>query len=272
MHFAGTIIRLPKTADMTVAPMTIADVVLAAILGAAVGSFLNVVVHRLPRHESLVAPGSHCPSCRARVRAYDNVPVLAWIWLRGRCRTCRAKISTRYPLVEAMTAALCASVVATRSSAAGIVLGLLTVVVLVPVAMIDLEHHVIPNRITLPAGIAAVAAGSALDPSGELQRLIAGGAAGGAFLMIALIAPRGMGMGDVKLVALLGMLLGKAVAPAILIALLAGVLTGAIVLSRLPAERRKGAGVPFGPFLALGGVAALFVGHAILDAYLHGLK
>jgi leader peptidase (prepilin peptidase) / N-methyltransferase len=253
------------------AQMAIADVALAAILGAAVGSFLNVVVHRLPRHESLVAPGSHCPSCQSPVRAYDNVPVLAWVWLRGRCRTCRARISARYPLVEAATAMLCASVVATRSSAAGIVLGLLAVIVLVPVAMIDLEHHVIPNRITLPAAIAAAAAGSALDPSGELQRLIAAGAAGGAFLAIAMISPRGMGMGDVKLVGLLGLLLGTAVAPAILIALIAGVVTGMIVLARLPAERRKGVGVPFGPFLAIGGIAALFAGHAILDAYLHQL-
>jgi leader peptidase (prepilin peptidase)/N-methyltransferase len=205
------------------------------------------------------------------VKAYDNVPVLAWVWLRGRCRTCRARISARYPLVEALTAALCASVVATRSSAAGIVLGLLTVLVLVPVAMIDLEHHVIPNRITLPAAIAAATAGSALDPSGELQRVIAAAAAGGAFLVIAVISPRGMGIGDVKLVGLLGLLLGKAVAPAILIALIAGVVTGMIVLARLPAERRKGVGVPFGPFLAIGGIAALFAGHAILDAYLHQL-
>jgi leader peptidase (prepilin peptidase)/N-methyltransferase len=251
--------------------MAIADVALAAVLGAAVGSFLNVVVHRLPRHESLVTPGSHCPSCQAPVRAYDNVPVLAWMWLRGRCRSCRVKISARYPLVELMTAALCASVVATRSSAAGVVLGLLVVLVLVPVAMIDLEHHVIPNRITAPAAIAAIAAGSALDPSGELQRLIAGAAAGGAFVVIALISPRGMGMGDVKLVGLLGLLLGRAVAPAILIALIAGVLIGVVMLSRVPAERRHGVGVPFGPFLAVGGVAALFVGHAILDAYLHQL-
>ena len=116
-------------------------------MGAVVGSFLNVVIYRLPRHESLLTPGSHCPSCNTAVKPYDNVPVLAWIWLRGRCRACRAAISARYPLVEGATAALCAGVVLSRSSAGAIALGVLTVLVLVPVALIDLDCHLIPNRI-----------------------------------------------------------------------------------------------------------------------------
>src|ERR1039458_4614672 len=156
--------------------MLAAEIIFAALFGAVLGSFLNVVVYRLPRGESLVSPGSHCPSCSASVKAYDNIPVLAWMWLHGRCRACRAAISPRYPLVEAATAALCVAVVLTRSSAGGIALGVLSVLVLVPVALIDLDHHLIPNRITAPAAILAIALGSALDPSREPARLIAGAA------------------------------------------------------------------------------------------------
>ncbi|HLW96623.1 MAG TPA: prepilin peptidase [Solirubrobacteraceae bacterium] len=246
-------------------------IVFTALLGALIGSFLNVVIHRLPRGESLVAPGSHCPACDSAVKPYDNVPVMAWLWLRGRCRACRAAISPRYPLVEAATAALCVGVLIAHSSAGAIALGMLTVLVLVPVALIDLEHHVIPNRITAPAAVLAVALGSALDPSHELARLIAAAAAGGFFLVAAIASPRGMGMGDVKLAALLGLLLGSAVAPALLIALVAGVLIGLIVLSRRPVGERRATGVPFGPFMALGGLTAVYAGHAILAAYLHGL-
>ncbi len=247
------------------------EVIVAAVLGATLGSFLNVVAHRLPRGESLVSPGSHCPSCDTAVKPYDNVPVLAWMWLRGRCRSCRGKISPRYPLVEAATAALCVGVVAARSDAVGIALGLLTVLVVVPVALIDLEHHVIPNRITAPAAILALALGTALDPSGEPSRLIAAAAAGGLFGLAAVVSPRGMGMGDVKLAGLLGLLLGSSVAPALMIALLSGVLVGLVVLARRAPGERRAAGVPFGPFLALGGVAAIFCGHAIVAAYLHQL-
>jgi len=250
---------------------TTAELIAVAAVGAAFGSFLNVVVHRLPRGESLVSPGSHCPTCNAAVKPYDNVPVLAWIWLRGRCRACRAKISARYPLVEALTAALCVAVIATRSDAAGIMLGLLTVLVAVPVAAIDFEHHVIPNRITAPAAAIAIALGVALDPSGEPSKLLAAAIAGGAFLLVALAVPKGMGMGDVKLAGLLGLLLGSSVAPAIAIALVGGVVVGVAVLAGREPGERHGAGVPFGPFLAVGAVAALFCGHAILAAYLHHL-
>jgi leader peptidase (prepilin peptidase)/N-methyltransferase len=245
------------------------EIIFAAVAGSALGSFLNVVVHRLPRHESLVTPGSRCPRCSTAVKPYDNVPVLAWVWLRGRCRACHSAISVRYPLVEAATAALCAGVLLAHASAGAIALCLLTVLVLVPVALIDLDHHVIPNRITGPAAILALVLGSVLDPSGEPARLIAAAAAGGFFLVAALISPRGMGMGDVKLAGLLGLLLGAEVAPALLIALVAGVLAGVVVLARqAPGERRR-AGVPFGPFLALGGLTAIYAGHAILTAYLN---
>src|ERR1039457_2082380 len=248
--------------------MLAAEIIFAALFGAVLGSFLNVVVYRLPRGESLVSPGSHCPSCSASVKAYDNIPVLAWMWLHGRCRACRAAISPRYPLVEAATAALGVGVGLSRSSANGIALGVLSVLVLVPVALIDLDHHLIPNRITAPAAILAIALGSALDPSGELGRLLAGAAAGGFFGLAALVSPRGMGMGDVKLAGVIGLLLGASVAPALLIALIAGILIGFVVLARREPGERRGVGVPFGPSLALGGLVALFAGHAILAAYL----
>ena len=251
--------------------MHAAWIVFAAVFGALVGSFLNVVIYRLPRHESLISPGSHCPSCGAPVKPYDNVPIVAWLWLRGRCRSCRGAISPRYPAVEAATAALCAGVVIAHWDAAGIALGILTVLVLVPVALIDLEHHVIPNRITGPAAIAALVLGSALDPSGEPARLASAGAAGAFFGVAHLVSPRGMGMGDVKLAGLLGLLLGTAVAPALAIALVAGVVVGLAIVSRRSAAERRSTGVPFGPFLALGGLTAVFAGHAILHAYLHGL-
>jgi leader peptidase (prepilin peptidase)/N-methyltransferase len=251
--------------------MRTTGIAFAAVFGAVIGSFLNVVAYRLPRRESLVTPGSRCPSCGAPVKPYDNVPVLGWLWLRGRCRSCRSSISARYPIVEAATAALCASVVLARSDAAGIALGILTVLVLVPVALIDLEHHIIPNRITGPAAILALALGTALDPSGEPARLASAGAAGAFFGVAHLVSPRGMGMGDVKLAGLLGLLLGTSVAPALAIALISGVLVGLVVVSRRSAGERRSTGVPFGPFLALGGLVAIYAGHAILHAYLHGI-
>jgi leader peptidase (prepilin peptidase)/N-methyltransferase len=251
--------------------MNAMPIILAALFGAALGSFLNVLVYRLPRGESLVTPGSHCPSCSASVKPYDNVPVLSWMWLRGRCRACRARISLRYPMVEAVTAVLCVGVVLARSGAAGIALGIVAVLVAVPVAAIDAEHHVIPNRITVPAAVLALALGSALDPAGEPARLIAGAAVAAVFLAIAIAVPGGMGMGDVKLAGLLGLLLGASVAPALLIALLSGVLVGLVVIARRGPTQRRGAGIPFGPFLALGGVAAVFFGHALITVYLHHL-
>ncbi len=123
----------------------------AGAFGATIGSFLNVVAYRLPRSESLVHPGSRCPGCGTAIKAYDNVPVLGWLWLRGRCRSCRARISPRYPIIEAITGALAVAVVLTKDSAVDIVLGLVLVAVLVPIALIDFEHRIIPNKITLPA-------------------------------------------------------------------------------------------------------------------------
>src|SRR4051794_26597346 len=153
--------------------------VFAGMLGLAVGSFLNVVAYRLPRGESLSRPGSHCPSCGTPVRPSDNVPVLSWLALRGRCRACRTAISGRYPLVEALTAALCVAVVLAGGPEAGTLLGLAFVLLLVPVAFIDLDHRIIPNKLTGPGAVVALALLAIVDPGALPEHLIAGAVAGG---------------------------------------------------------------------------------------------
>jgi leader peptidase (prepilin peptidase)/N-methyltransferase len=243
----------------------------AALGGLIVGSFLNVVAYRLPRGESLVHPGSHCPSCDKPVKAYDNVPVIGWLMLRGRCRSCHEPISGRYPVVEATCAALAVLVLLTKHSAHDVVLGLLLIAVLVPVALIDLETRMIPNRITLPAAILAVVAGALTRPSGLPEQLIAGGAAAGFLLIFLLAYPRGMGMGDVKLAGVLGLFLGRSVGVAILSGTLIGALAGAAVMARVGVSAGRKTAVPFGPFLALGGLIALFAGPAITHWYLHSV-
>jgi len=244
-------------------------VIAAGISGLLVGSFLNVVAHRLPRGESLLRPRSRCPQCTTQLRAIDNVPVLSWVFLRGRCHHCGTSISARYPIVELVTAALYIAVVASQDDAVRIVLGLLLVTALVPITLIDLELRLIPNLITAPAALAAVVAIAALDTDFLPQALIAGAAAGGFFLVAAMLKPGGMGMGDVKLAGMLGLYLGRAVAPAIFIALITGVLVGAVVIARKGASQGRRTKVPFGPFLALGGMIAFFAGADLVDAYLN---
>jgi len=214
-------------------------IAITALFGLLLGSFLNVVAHRLPRKESLATPGSHCPGCDTPIRPYDNVPVLSWLMLRGRCRSCREPIAWRYPAVELTT------------------------------ALIDLDHRIIPNRITLPAAVAAIAITALTQPGQLPEHLIAGISAGGFLLLAALAYPRGMGMGDVKLAFVLGLFLGRDVGPAMLIALLTGTVVGvAIIAIKGAAEGRK-TKVPFGPFLAIGGVAGLLAGAPIVTWYLH---
>jgi leader peptidase (prepilin peptidase) / N-methyltransferase len=244
-------------------------VAIAALAGLAVGSFLNVVIYRLPRHESLVIPGSHCPGCGTAIKPYDNVPVLGWLALRGHCRSCKAWISPRYPIVEATTAALAVVVVLAKHSTHDVALGLALVAVLVPVALIDYDHRIIPNKLTLPASIVAIGIGLATRPAGVPEQLISGAAAGGFLLFFALAYPKGMGMGDVKLAAVLGLFLGRSVAVAVLSAVLIGAIGGGLVMARVGVTAGRKTAVPFGPFLALGGVIALLVGPEIVHWYLH---
>jgi leader peptidase (prepilin peptidase) / N-methyltransferase len=243
-------------------------VALAAVTGLIVGSFLNVVIHRLPRGDSVGLSRSRCPSCGATIKPYDNLPVVSWLLLRGRCRSCAVPISPRYPVVEASTAVLFVAVVLVNGADRDAWLGLVFVTLLIPVALIDLEHRIIPNRLLAPAAVAAVAIQAAVDPDRLPEHLIAAAAAGGFFLAAALAYPRGMGMGDVKLAAVMGLFLGRYVAPALLAALIAGTLVGAAVIAYKGAQEGRKTAVPFGPFLALGGVVGLLAGEPIVDWYL----
>jgi leader peptidase (prepilin peptidase)/N-methyltransferase len=244
-------------------------ILFAAFAGLLVGSFLNVVALRMPRGASFVTGGSACMSCQSPVRPWDNIPLFSWLALRGKCRSCGTGIAARYPLVEAGTAALAAVTVAVHhDDTPQLVLGLVLVAFLVPLALIDLEHKLLPNKLTGPAAIVAIVVGTILDPGGEVSRLIAGAAAGGFFLLAALAAPGGMGMGDVKLAGVLGLFLGAAVAPALLIALIAGVVVSVGVIYRKGMAGGRKTAIPFGPFLAFGGVVAMLVGTGLMDSYL----
>ncbi len=241
----------------------------AAAFGLLIGSFLNVVAHRLPARTSLARPGSRCPSCETPIKPYDNVPVLSWLVLRGRCRACAAPIAARYPLVEALTAVLFAAVVAVHhGDAAQLVLGLVLVAFLVPIALIDLDHRIIPNRLTLPAAVVGIALGTALDPGGEPERLLAGAIAATVLGLPALLHPRGMGMGDAKLVGVLGLYLGASVAPAFFVAFLAGTIGGMAIMLRKGIAQGRKTPVPFGPFLALGGIVGVLAGNELVQLYL----
>ncbi len=241
----------------------------AAAFGLIIGSFLNVVAFRLPARMSLALPASHCPSCETPIKPYDNVPVLSWLILRGRCRSCSEPISARYPIVEAITAALFVAVVAVHhADTAALVLGLVLVAFLVPIALIDLDHRIIPNRLTLPAAVLAVVLGTALDPGGEVERLIAGAAAALVLGLPSLINPRGMGMGDAKLIGVLGLYLGSAVVPAFFVAFLAGTAVGIAILVRKGMSQGRRTAVPFGPFLALGGLVGVLAGAELVELYL----
>jgi leader peptidase (prepilin peptidase) / N-methyltransferase len=240
----------------------------ALLMGLLVGSFLTVVAHRVPRAESVVGPRSRCPGCGTQIAAYDNVPLFSWLALRGRARCCGAGISARYPLTELAVALLFAAVtVAFWDEPWEIALGLVFVSTLVAVTLTDLELKLIPNKILLVAAILGVAIVLIGDPGSLPERLAAAAGAGGLLFAAALAYPKGMGLGDVKLAAVMGLFLGRNVAPALMIALLAGALISLALMAREGVAARK-RGIPFGPFLALGGVVALFAGDELIDLYL----
>jgi leader peptidase (prepilin peptidase) / N-methyltransferase len=236
--------------------------------GAVAGSFLSVVAHRVPRGESIVGPRSRCASCDAQIAAYDNIPILSWLLLRGRCRHCGERISARYPLIEIGTGLLFAlTALVLRDEPARLALGLVFVATLAAITLTDLELRVIPNKVLIVSAIAGVVLVAAFDPSSLPERAIAAAAAGGLLFAVALAYPRGMGMGDVKLAAVMGLYLGRSVAPALLIGFAAGALFGLALIARHGAAARKRT-LPFGPFLALGGVVGLLAGEELIDWYL----
>jgi leader peptidase (prepilin peptidase)/N-methyltransferase len=248
--------------------MTAPALILALLAGAMVGSFVTVVAHRVPRTESVVGGRSHCPGCGTRIAAYDNVPIVSWLFLRGRSRCCEQAISSRYLLTELVLAALFAAVALRFHGDPGeLGLGLVFVSTLLAVTLTDLERRIIPNRVLFVAAVLGVGIVVLTDPSSLPERAAAAAGAGGILFLAALAYPGGMGMGDVKLAATMGLFLGVAVIPALLIALLAGSVVGLGLIAREGAAARKKA-IPFGPFLALGGVAALLAGGELIDAYL----
>lgn len=245
-----------------------AAAVFAFLGGLLVGSFTTVVAYRVPRGESIVGPRSRCPACGTQIAAYDNVPLFSWLLLRGRARCCGAAISPRYPLTElALGTLYAATTLVLWDDPAEVALGLVFVTMLLAVTLTDLERRIIPNKILLVGAVLAVAIAAVGDPGSLPERAIAAVAAGGLLFAVALAYPRGMGLGDVKLTATMGLFLGRNVAPAVFVALLAGALVGVAMIARHGAGARKRA-IPFGPFLALGGVVGLLAGDQLVDLYL----
>jgi leader peptidase (prepilin peptidase)/N-methyltransferase len=257
--------------------MTAFVVLACSLFGLAVGSFLNVVIWRVPRHESVVAPPSHCPGCDTPISPRDNVPVLSWLALRGRCRTCGAHIPIRYPMVEVGCAVLWGVIGYTFADSWALPAYLLLASALLALSVIDLEHYLLPNRIVFPVagaglvllGVAAFAEGAGHD----FVRAVLGGLAAFAALgVLHLISPRGMGMGDVKLAFVLGLYLGWLGWGEVLLGLFLGFLLGALIGVALIATklRTRKDHVPFGPFLAAGTLIAIVWGPTILAWYSRG--
>ena len=231
----------------------------------ALGSFLNVVVARVPARQSLVRPASSCGSCGTEILWRDNVPVVSYLLLRGRCRHCDARISPLYPAVELVSASLIVACFAVFGLTAWAVLAAGFCAVLVALSAIDIQHRIVPNRIVLPAAGVALVAHTAIEPS--LAWLAWALVASGGLFLAVLAYPKGLGMGDVKLALLLGAMLGPSVTVALMLGMFAALVPAVVLVSRHGAAARK-MGVPFVPFLSLGAVVALFFGDAILDAYL----
>lgn len=231
----------------------------------ALGSFLNVVVARVPARRSLLRPPSSCGSCDTEILWRDNVPIVSYVLLRGRCRHCDVRISPTYPLVEAVTALLIVACVAVWGVSAYAALAAGFCSVLVVLSVIDVNHRIVPNRIVVPAAGVVLVAHTAIDPS--LAWLAWALAAAGGLFLVVLAYPKGLGMGDVKLALLLGAMLGASVTVALMLGLFAAVVPAAVLVSRHGSSARK-MGVPLVPFLALGAIVTLFFGDAILDAYL----
>lgn len=232
--------------------------------GLAVGSFLNVVAARFPLRRSVIKPRSACMSCGNELAWYDNVPLVSYALLRGRCRSCGVRISLLYPGVELATALLVAGCLFRFGLSGRAAVAALFCVVLVVISSIDLTHRIIPNRIVVPATVVVLVAQTALRPSLEWTLASFGAAL---FLFIAAVAyPAGMGMGDVKLALLMGAALGRTVPVAMMVGMLAALVPSVYLLARHGGAARKMA-IPFGPFLALGSVVALFAGGPMLHAY-----
>lgn len=244
----------------------------AALVGLVAGSYLNVVIHRLPRGTSTVLPRSRCPACGAAIRPRDNVPVLSWLLLRGRCRACETPISVRYPLVEAATATLFVLCMERFGASLAAVAAALFCALMVALAGIDYEHMILPDRITLPGIVVGIAIQPFLPWVGVVGALV-GAALGAGILLLAyglwwlIRREEGLGLGDVKMLALVGAFLGW---QGVLVTLFLGASSGAAFGLALMAAGRGGmrSKIPFGVFLAFGALVALFIGEELVRLYL----
>ncbi|MFQ5574038.1 MAG: prepilin peptidase [Terriglobia bacterium] len=244
--------------------------------GLIIGSFLNVLIFRIPRHESIAWPPSHCPACSHPLAGHDNIPVVSFVRLRGRCRYCGHPISLQYPVVELLTAALLVLVFIKFGLSVKALVAFVFATMILLAAAIDLGHKIIPNRVVFPAGLAGVCL-VLLGLSGlpDFLPLVGNGSAwsalagsfigGGILLLPALINENWMGGGDIKLMAVAGLFLGTYVLIALFVGSLAGSVTG-VGLMRAR-KLKKGQPLPFGPFLAVGSLAALFFGPEMWSAY-----
>ena len=254
--------------------MTAATAIICGLFGLMVGSFLNVVIWRVPRRESIVVPASHCPSCDAPLAPYENVPVVSWLVLRARCRHCETPISARYPAVELLTAMLFAAVGIRFAGDWVLPAYLVFTAGLIALSLIDLEHFVLPNRVLYPVGFIALPlllGGSLLDgDAGAFARALLGGAVAFAvFFVIHTVSPRGLGFGDVRLSFLLGCFLGYLSWWHVFFGLFAGFIYGSVIGLALAALGKAGRKqrIPFGPFLAAGAMTIILVGQPLIDAY-----
>jgi leader peptidase (prepilin peptidase) / N-methyltransferase len=243
------------------------------VFGLLVGSFLTVVTHRIPRGETVVAGRSKCPGCGATIRARDNVPLLSYLLLRGRCRACGARISPEYPLTELATALLAAGASLRFHSLLVAAMVAAFLAVLLALALIDARYRVLPNRILYPSVLLfalVIAVGDVADGGVDFATAAIGFAAfGGTLLVIAMVAPRGMGMGDVKLAFLIGLVLGSLALSLVAVAAGVAILAGGLgAIAALAAGRGRKSAIPFGPFLALGAAVAAFAGPQISQSYL----
>jgi leader peptidase (prepilin peptidase) / N-methyltransferase len=238
----------------------------AGLFGLVVGSFLNVVIHRVPLHQSVVWPASRCPACGEPIRPIDNVPILSYLLLRGRCRSCKARISARYPLVEALTGALFAAAAYEFGLDLRLLWALVLISTLIALAGIDLEHRLLPNAIVGPAALAGLSLSILASPEWWWVYPVSALAVAGGLFALAVAYPGGMGMGDVKMGGMLGAFLGPYAALAVFLGAFVGAITGGLLMATGKIQRRHA--LPFGVFMALGGILALFVGPQLWELYL----
>jgi len=242
-------------------------VLVVGLFGLVVGSFLNVVIHRVPRRESVVWTASHCPHCEEPIRPRDNIPLISYVLLRGRCRNCKEPISARYPAVEATTGLLFGAAAYEFGMSLDLLHALVFISTLISLAVIDLEHRLLPNVIVGPAALAGLVLSILADPGGWWTYPLSAVAVAVALLGLALIYPAGMGMGDVKMGGLLGAFLGPYAALAVFLGALLGAVSGGLLMAAGKMQRRSA--LPFGLFMAVGGAISLFVGPELWRLYMN---